>query len=48
MWYGETHYGGGGLAQPKYRCAICVADAKIKLENLKRRRAVSSLFSAVT
>ena len=30
MWYGETNF--GGRARPKYRCAICVADAKIKID----------------
>jgi hypothetical protein len=35
MWYGETNF--GGRARPKYRCAICVADAKIRIDRERAR-----------
>lgn len=35
MWYGETN--SGGRMRPKYRCVICVADAKIKVEQECKR-----------
>lgn len=45
MWYGDSH------GKAKYRCAICVADAKIKIDRAMehncRRRAVHALFDAV-
>ena len=33
MWYGTDHHN----ERPKYRCVICVADAKLKIDREKER-----------
>ena len=45
MWYGTDH------DKAKYRCAICVANAKIKIDRLRedrhRRQAVRGLWAVI-